>query len=397
MAAATARLTCPTFTGKPYDPVAAAVFLDAYENYADAFALAPEDKIKTLTSALRDDALAWLRQQRLLQPDDTWEETKTAFKDHFTAPVPRVNRAAMAAGCVQGQNEDMRRFLVRAINIAFEILPPPKGDDMPAISRTVGEGANAQDVNVVLREAEVKSINRYYVRQRAMDLVVAGCHESIRKHLLLDKSWSTWEELRTVAIALEQSIRPQALQHQMDRFGKSAPTLGVNQIGKAAAAAPPPPLPPPPPPDAQGINPVGQTTKTGRGRGRSSSNAEKPPMAAPDPQQHRTHSSAVKCYYCHGLYHTERHCLARQKRAAQGAAAVSSLQASTAAPPPPPPLPPSQPAMPAHAPMQVDANGFAHQTQQQQHLYAAAAASYPQYAAADGAVYYAPPGFPSGE
>ncbi len=308
------RMALPQFSAKVYDPQQAKSFMDDFTNYCRLYNIADANKVDTLASALRDDARTWLQQHQHTATRVTWNNTKAAFLAYYTAPVPRVNRAQMVASCKQKSNEGVRAFLARCCCVAFETMDPPQADSRPVLHRTVGAGQAQQAIDVTIEDDEIKPIHAFYAQELAMNIFVAGCHENLRKQIALNKDWNTWAQLTTLAISVEETLAPAQISRQLQQY---AGTSAVDAQPKDA--------------EQSAVAQVASKKKQ-KPAAAQPNQPKRTPKGQPDPQQHRTHSHPVTCYWCGGQYHTERHCLAKQKKMA-GRPAVA---AATAAPPPPP-------------------------------------------------------------
>ncbi len=333
-----ARMALPVFSGHQFDPLSATAFLQDFENYCRLYAIDDDDKPNTIASSLKDDARAWLLQLKNItsSADFLWDHIKRQFLAYWTAPVPRANRFQLAADCKQKPGEAVRTFLSRCCNVAFETLTPMSGDVLGDMAREVTAPAVAADGNdpaqierdftasFILDPDDLREVNMYYAKEFAMNLFVAGCHPQVRHHLSLDKSWDSWEELMSLAISIEATVAPGTLSRALKQFDPALSKSNVNAVSDVADAPSTPDLgsasarPGP----AQ-VAPVGQTRSPrsakpkGRPPPRGPPRPKAPqPQAAPDPQQRRTHTNPVTCYFCGGQFHTERHCLAKQKRLA---------------------------------------------------------------------------------
>ena len=331
--AAAQRLPCPIFEGKSYNPAAAKAFLEEYEAYCTAYALDDDSRLVTWSAALKDKAREWLLHHKQTSEEVTWENTLAAFKLHFTAPIPRANRATMTSDVKQKPGEDVRSFAVRCSNLAFDTLIPPDVTEFPILEReytpqaAAGAAAPAPvDITVTLNEKDVKAITRIFAMERAINIFVAGLHDSIKGPLVIDQSWETWDDMLSAAKTIEQNVRPQAIQKQLQQYaGISAVSTQQQQQQQQQQPATQSMEQP------SQINPV--TPKQGRPLGARPKRRFPPrqqqqqPQAQPDPQQHKTHDKPIKCNFCHGSYHTERHCLARAKaQAKQPVAPIQPLQ-----------------------------------------------------------------------
>lgn len=335
--AAVQRLACPVFTGDRYDPMAARAFLEEYENYATAYNMDNAAKLQTLSSALRDQAREWFLSYKRLNDEPTWAAAREAFARHFTAPVPRVNRAAMAADCKQRPAEDVRTFLTRCMNLSFETFLPPRPAVFPTFEITaqppnVGNVAvPAMHIQFQLDQAQRTRVTRIFVIEQAINLFVAGVNDNIRKHLLLNQSWETWDELSRVAVGIEQTVMPSAIAKQTQHYA-SNPTAAINPVQQNPQHQNPAAINP--------INPANNRRKQKQqqqGQQPQRQQRNQQPQAPPDPNQQRSHNINIRCDYCHGTYHTKRHCLAKAK--AEGRAPVAALQPATT------PMPQQQPAL----------------------------------------------------
>lgn len=311
--AAQQRLACPVYEGKAYNPAAAKAFLEEYDAYCLAYGLDDDAKLTTWSAALKDKAREWLLHHKQTAQEVTWETTYEAFKEHYTAPVPRANRATMTSDVKQKQGEDVRAFAVRCSNLAFDTLIPPDATEFPILERTyqadAAAGAAAPPppvaINVTLNAADIKAITRIFAMERAIDIFVAGVNQNVKDHLVIDQSWDDWDEMLKAAKTIEQNVRPQAIKHQLQQHNG----IGAVSNGQAFPAHP-----------VQEILPVQQgqypqQRPTGTRPKRRTPPTQ--PQATPDPQQHHTHRKPIKCNFCFGTYHTERHCLAKAKAQAK--------------------------------------------------------------------------------
>ena len=323
-----------------------------YDNYATAYALTDVQKVQTWGTALTGNAALWFDNLKESDPDLTWANARNKFEAYWTAPVPRANRAVLAADCKQHPGEEIRAFMQRCLSVATTAIPPPEEGALPEIrirGRDVAGNHEERTILATPTAAHGKLFaNHYFRRQTAANLFIAGCHQPMRQALLLTAGWETWEDLELEAIRLQESIAPHHIKKQLEHFAPVhavAPApLGQQQQQQLQQQQPrgqqqqqqPPQQPP-------AINAA--SGQSGKPKGR------KPPKGKPHPDQQRTHQYPVRCYYCDGQYHTERHCLTKQTaRAASAAAnAVSNGQQQQAPPPaaasalqqaPPPPPPP---------------------------------------------------------
>ncbi len=353
-----ARMALPVFSGHQFDPLSATAFLQDFENYCRLYAIDDDDKPHTIASSLKDDARAWLLQLKNItsSADFLWDHIRRQFLAYWTAPVPRANRFQLAADCRQKPGEAVRTFLSRCCNVAFETLTPMSGDVLGDMAREVTAPAVAADGNnpaqierdftatFILDNDDLREINMYYAKEFAMNLFVAGCHPQVRHHLSLDKSWDSWEELMSLAISIEATVAPGTLSRALKQFDPALSKSGVNAVSDVASApAPPADGAAPARPGPNQVAPIGQSRppKSSKPKGRPPPRGPpRPkapqPQAPPDPQQRRTHTNPVTCYFCGGQFHTERHCLAKQKRLALAPHnAVSFAPAPPLAPPAP--------------------------------------------------------------
>lgn len=304
------RLALPVFEAKVYDPAAAKAFRDDYLNYCNAYLLDDDDKLLTLATALRGNARAWLTQHFNVvgRENADWQTTDEAFLKHFTAPVPRANRATMAADCKQKPGEGVRDFLNRCCNLAFEIAAPFEGrihvvkDVTPPAAGDPPVQQPNFDLDVALDKNDLAELIRFMSLERAIDLFCHGVNDKIKGPLNLDKSWETWEQLQETAIAIEQTVSPHTLDKQLRAFSSGTSTAQTHAVAAVAA------------PTATPTAAVAEKKKP-----------KFKPKAPPDQDQHRSHSNPVICYYCGGTYHTQRHCLAKQKAAAAAQSNVGAV------------------------------------------------------------------------
>ena len=399
------RLPCPTYDGRVYDPSAARAFLAEYDVYAEAYALTDAQKLSTLQTALKGEANLWLLSDIDMSPPEqrTWTTARANFIAHFTAPVPRASRAIMAAECRQKPNEGIRNFLTRCSRVAFETTSTP--DELPATTRRMrpdDAAADAPRVTVTIRPnaADIAAARRFWATDKAMDLFVAGCHEKIRLQLAMDRSWATWQELSDRAIAIEQSLAPQALDRQIHPF-----RAHVNAVADQPQQPQPPQQQPNPPAPTNAIGNGGRAgANRANGHGQANNRQQQQqrrrggkPGVKPDPQQQPSHRVPIICDYCGGKFHIASSCLAKQKAEGQPGNVYALDTAAAAAAAHMQPLP-QQPPMPAATAHQfLPADPMLWQQQQQ----AAAAVPYPQFQPAAPLAAVAPwqypaPGFPHG-
>ncbi len=328
-------MALPVFTGHHFDPMGATAFLQDFDNYCHVYEIDDDHKPSTIASALKDDARAWLLQLKNITAvaDFDWAHIREQFLVYWTAPVPRANRFQLAADCKQKSGEAVRTFLSRCCNVAFETITPMTVETLGGLGRTVTvparpaeDGTPAQierDISTTfsLEEDELREVNMYYAKEFAMNLFVAGCHPQVRHHLVLDKSWESWEDLMGLAISIEATVAPNTLSRALKQFDPAlSKSSGVAAVSDTAPAPAAPPVSAPTAPSVAAVG-QGRSTKPPRQKGRQQPRQppkSKPPQpqAPPDPQQRRTHQQPVVCYFCGGQYHTERHCLAKQRRLA---------------------------------------------------------------------------------
>ena len=335
------NLALPKFSAASSDPTLAETFLDQYDNYCTVHALTDDQKVSTLYSALTGNAAVWFRNAKTANQEITWADVRQKFKDYYTAPVPRANRAEIAAKCIQKTDEDTRTFLQRCLATANQCIPVPGNGGLVARTIHVTIDGAQHNVDYLPTEADAKVWTQVYRHETAVNLFIAGCDAATRRALLLDARWTTWEELCTNAIRIQATVNPTSIARQLRTFTGPAPKPSTPTVAAITPTAPA---------GADGqathgqtINPVtGGQNFRGRGKGKGRSGSSKPPpdnsnKPPPHPQQPKTHQHPVQCYYCTGQYHTERHCLAKQ--------ASNGLVGSVAPPPPPPPAAPQDPAL----------------------------------------------------
>lgn len=333
---AQARLVLPTYTAKVYEPTEARNFLQDFETFCTAHAVPDAEKPSYLASALKDSARDWLTQFTLDDLDNgtNWATMREAFKETFTAPVPMAHKAQMAADCRQRQDENVRSFAIRVANLAYQIvdgLPPAERPTIPVtVQPPPADGADPPVVaaNVTLNDNQTLVVSRPFARKQACILFIAGVKEKIREKLLVNTSWTTWDELKTLAYTVEAAIMPAAVVKQTTKFTTHNVLQPVHAVDAAGAG------------DQQQqqqqhqqpIAPVSNRGKSNKGKGRGrqqQQNQQDQPRsykASPHPQQHNSHTAAVTCYYCGGTYHTERHCLAKQSKQATGSTGAVAPQ-----------------------------------------------------------------------
>lgn len=380
------RLACPIYEGKHYDPSAARAFLAEYNVYCNAYNLNDASKFETLQTALKGEARFWLLSHMDMTPDANWTTALAAFRQHFTAPVPRASRAAMAAECRQRANEGVRQFLTRCSRVAFETTSTPA--ELPTRQRQVPvDGGGVIDVDVQPDDADIAAARRFWAIDKAMDLFVAGCNNKIREPLVLDKTWATWQEMSDRAILIEQSVHPQQLDRQVRNFGPG-PVHAVDDARPQQQQQQPGPPPPPAAPPAAPVAPVGGA----RAR------PKRQYKGRPDPQQQPTHAKPIICDYCGGKFHIASGCLAKKKAAP--AANIYAVQGPPQAPQWQQQQPPQQPVQWIQVPQQLPPQHFQQPPLQQplqQPMPEQQAAQLLPVAAWDPAQQFYQPGFPHGE
>lgn len=341
------RLALPTYDARTFDPQAARAFLMQYENYAVAYALTDAQRVQTWGTALTGNAALWFDNLREAEPDLTWADARQKFEAYWTAPVPRANRAVLAADCKQHPGEEVRAFMQRCLSVAATAIPPPQEGALPRLTVTGADVTGNHDertITTILTAEHGRVLTSHYFRkQTAANLFIAGCHQPMRQALLLTAAWDTWEDLEGEAIRLQETIAPHHIKKQLDHF---AP---VHAVAMAPMGQLPVQQQPQQPRGQQQQQPL-QPPSVNAASTQGGKQKTRKPKSKPHPEQQKTHHYPVKCYYCDGMYHTERHCLAKQaaKAAAAASSAVSTGQqqpsAATSAlqqaPPPPPPPPP---------------------------------------------------------
>lgn len=327
MAQPAQRLNLPTYDAKIFDPHVAKSFLTQYEVYGETYNLTDGQKLNTLATALTGNAALWFSTLREDNPGITWPEVRTEFEEFWTAPVPRANRAALAADCKQQPNEEVRPFLVRCLSVAATAIPPPMGANLPEFSSTGTDADNAQrTITHRLTEAQGRILtSQYFRKQIAANLFIAGCHPNMRQALMLTSRWQTWEDLRAEAIRIQATIAPQHHSRQLQHFRSGQQVSAVDQdlLSQLQQAQPQPYHQPPAQqqqPQLQDVNAVSNRGKSSKGK----SQKKKSFKASPHPNQPKTHEIPIQCHYCGGTYHTERHCLAKQSANAAATGAISN-------------------------------------------------------------------------
>ncbi len=328
------RMAMPVFHGECYDPMSARAFLADFETYCRTYAIDDDDKVTTLQTALRGEARGWYLQHENITETPTWDNTKKFFLRYWTAPVPRVNRGQMVANCKQYQGENVRNFLTRCCNLAFETLFPPNPTSLPNNIRGQVQNGNAAafEATIPWTADFLKPVHAFYAKEKAMDIFIAGCLPPLKHHLALNKTWSTWDELLDVAMAVEATVMPHLISKQVGQFSGGQNQRQVNAVSDGQTTSAQQQMEVAPVSHKGGVRPW-QTSKPASNNSTGTKPKSKP-KASPHPQQHNTHSQPVTCYYCGGKFHTERHCLAKHgnKATAPVAAAAPAPPATTAPP-----------------------------------------------------------------
>ena len=333
------RLPCPTFSAKEFNPSEARAFLDQFDNYATAYALTDPVKLQTMSTALTDNALSWfLRFKTVTTGDDfNWNTFRTQFIGKFTAQVPRANGGLMMFNCKQKPGETVRTFIDRCFNLAKELQPTPRADQMKTMTAQIvpdnaAAGAPAVPITWTLREEDRTMINTHYIQEKAIDLFLYGCFDKVRQAILLNKTWETLDQLEAAAIAVEQSVMPTALSAQLTQYGAPKAAVCFMSDGTTSQYAQPQEGAAPPAAPICTMNHGHKGKKqSNKKKQSSSSSGDRQYKAKPHPNQHETHTAPVTCYYCGGQKHTERHCLA--KKAAAAAQPVSNIHTQSGQPP----------------------------------------------------------------
>ena len=330
------RLILPTYNAKMYKPTEARNFLQDFKTYCTAHGVPDAEKPNYFASALKDSARDWLTQFTLDDADNgaNWPSMRDAFQETFTAPVPMAHKAQMVGDCRQRQDENVRSFAIRVANLAYQIvdnLPPAERPTVRvAVQPPAAADGNVPQVvaaDVTLDDNQTRVVCRPFARKQACILFIAGVKAIIRDKLIVNTTWTTWDELKQLAYAVEAAVMPASVAKQTTKFtthNSLQPVHALQPVDGYGNYMMAPPLPQQQQQQpAQPIAPIANKNKPyGKGKGRGRQQTDGQPRtykASPHPQQHNSHQAAVTCYYCGGTFHTERHCLAKQAKQATGA------------------------------------------------------------------------------
>lgn len=306
---------------------AARLYLTQLDDYFTTYNSTDAQKFNTLKSSIKGTAASWFETMCEEESCQTYQGARRAFELKYIRTPARMYRAKIRDDCKQRSNESTADFATRCRYVATQVISHFMDDWVGDITRDVpmpetasaaakAEFPNGIPVTLTLSAREKTRITVRMRKEAAIDMFLAGCHQHMREVLLVKEAVHTWEQLQTAAQDIELHTQPSTVPKVNAQLlqPKREP---VTYIAQPVQPMQPHTMPQQP---RQGQQPTNIGAIAGhKYKGKSSGGRPKPPSpkAQPHPQQQRTHEQDITCYYCGGIGHTTRGCLAKAQRLAQ--------------------------------------------------------------------------------
>ena len=344
----TSAVKTPSFTGETERKEVAETFLTTARIYHTAQNFTDdEDRVDSMLLCLDGEAARWFAGWRTTARETdvyTWAQFLIDFRARFCPPDSMRDESVRLAQIAMGPTERVRAFWDRCLIVTQQTAPfsisDPRLAPVPAADR---------------RRIHAIVMDKLQVR-----LFTRNLREPIRAKLFDVQSWQTAEECLTAAVNIEKNVRDKAKEEALKAGSlKGYIASAAEQQPPAAshddASAEPPdanvaaarrhrnkpkrgsrdprfqfraqpvyngyiPGTAPGPPRsvaAAGSELLEQLSGMFVHAAKADPRRQPPPphsarpRAPPHPQQEQTHRFPIKCFYCHGTFHTEATCRAK--------------------------------------------------------------------------------------